>query len=192
MFEFYRAEFIPAYSDLVGFLLKKPRQVLTEQENALSHISQYFNPDMPSEKREENLKKSYSHLVRVTLDCYKLLLVQISKELELIYVDDKKRTFALNISEEEFLIKYNELRKTAQEARNIELVNMGNDPLVAIEEYKRAIKIGRELFEKIDKDKLRKLEGFRRIITRKGVIVSFISGLLVGLITDYIWSFLTS
>ncbi len=68
---------------------------------------------------------------------------------------------------------------------------MGNDPLVAIEEYKRAIKIGRELFEKIDKDKLRKLEGFRRIITRKGVIISFISGLIIGLITDYIWSFLT-
>ena len=72
---------------------------------------------------------------------------------------------------------------------------MGNDPLVAIEEYKRAIKIGRELFEKIDKDKLRKLEGFRRIITGKGVIVSFILGLIIGLIigliTNYIWSLLT-
>ena len=72
LFEFYREECVPAYSDVVGYLAERPEQFLIEIENSFSHIAQYFNPEMDEEDRASNLLKAKDHLVRVTLDCYKL------------------------------------------------------------------------------------------------------------------------
>ena len=43
LFEFYKKEFIPAYSDLVGYIGDKPQQVLIELENVLSFDQGIFN-----------------------------------------------------------------------------------------------------------------------------------------------------
>jgi len=139
LFEFYRDTFLPAYSDVVGFTAKKHMQFLIELENILAHVAQNFNPKLEPGDREKNLTKAYDHLTRVTLDCYKMLWVEMDAELKVFYLDDKKRVFALNISEQEFLKGYNSFRENAQKARTVELTTIGNSPLTAVEFYKEAI-----------------------------------------------------
>ena len=106
VFEFYRTEFVPAYSDLVGYIGDKPLQMVIELENTFAHISQYFNPELNIQNKDKNLAKAYDHLVRVTLDCYKLLWVTVHEELEAIEKDKSTRKLGLNISETEFLTKH--------------------------------------------------------------------------------------
>lgn len=182
VFDFYRDEFLFAYSDLVSFIVKKPKQILTEIENTFSHMAQYFNSSLDEDEKQENLKKAYGHLVRVTIDCYKLLWVKLKEELELIYLDEKKRVFALNIPEEEFLKKYQQFRAKAKDARTLEIKNIGTNPFVAIEAYKETILIGHELLKSVDGNKLNKLHIFKTIITTKECIITLILGIISGFI----------
>jgi len=181
-FELYRSEFLPAYSDLVSFLVKKPKQVLTEIENTFSHISQHCNPSLDATIRDENLIKAYDHIVRATIDCYKLLWVKMKEELDNIYFDDKKRVFALNMKEDQFVRKYQEFRKKAQDARNFEINNIGSNPIESIKRYKETIAIGYNLLESVDRDKLRKLNIFKTIITTKECIITIILGMISAFI----------
>lgn len=189
LFEFYRNTFLPAYSDLVGFSVAKPKQVLTELENTLAHLAQYHNPALDNTIKMENLRKANDHLMRVTLDCYKLLWIGMSQELETFYNDEKKRVFALNIPEEEFLKKYNAFKEKAQTARWAELNSVGVKPLAAVESYKEVIVIGKELLNSIDHNKLQKLNRFRKIVFIKETGVAFLIGLASGYIANAFWNF---
>ena len=106
VFEFYRTEFVPAYSDLVGYIGDKSRQMMIELENTFAHISQYFNPELNIQDKNKNLAKAYDHLVRATLDCYKLLWVTLHEQLKAIEDDESIRKLGLNISETEFRTKF--------------------------------------------------------------------------------------
>lgn len=142
LFEFYRNEFLPAYSDLVGFTAKKPAQILTENENTLAHISQYFNPSLDINAKEKNLMQAYEHLVSATEDCYKALWVQIDTELNKIYLDNSKNT-----NDKDFLLGYQQFREQARKARGIEM--SGKNTIETIKSYKEAIKMGWNLLKKI-------------------------------------------
>lgn len=142
LFEFYRIEFLPAYSDLVGFTATKPLQILTETENIFAHISQYFNPSLDINERDRNLMQAYEHLVRATMDCHKALWVQMDTELNKIYLDNKKKT-----NDKDFLLGYQKFREQAKIARGIEM--SGTNSPKAIKSYKEAIIIGTELLKKI-------------------------------------------
>ena len=148
VFEFYREHFVPAYSDLVVSLNAKPDQIVTEIENTLSHVAQYFNPDLSEEKKEENVKKAYNHLVRATLDCYKLLCVKLKEQIEKIIIDPRAR---------EFYKDYYDFVKEFKKAREIELENVGIDPLRSLENYKRVAKLGIDLLENLLKHKIIKI-----------------------------------
>lgn len=162
LFEFYRDEFIPAYSDLVGYIVDKPQQILIELENVLSHISQKFNPRVNSQDKDMNLQKAYDHLVRVTLDCYKLLWVHIYDQLEMIKEDESMRKLGLNISEVEFLNKLQKLRELAQEARRKEMVSVGLDPMAPVDAYREVVRAGYELINKRDENKIREIKSLKR------------------------------
>lgn len=82
LFKFYRESFVPAYSDLITvFLGEKPGQIVVEIENTLSHISQFHNPAISQEEKESNIQKAYNHLLRGTLDCYKLICTKTKEKL---------------------------------------------------------------------------------------------------------------
>lgn len=166
--------------------MAKPKQILTEIENTFSHIAQYFNPSLDISLREDNLRKAMDHLVRVTLDCYKLLWIQLKHELDDIYFDDTKRAFTLNISEDEFIKRYNEFREKAREARNIELTNIGDGPLKSVEKYKETVNIGINLFKSVDHIKVHKFRKFRTIIATKECISILILGIISGLFAGII------
>ena len=176
LFAFYRTEFIPAYSDLVGYIGDKPQQVLIELENAVSHISQVFNPEATQQEKDNNIEKAYNHLLRVTLDCYKLLWVSIHDQLKIIEGDQSKRKFGLNMSESSFLIKLQELRKLAQEARKKETTSVGLNPLASFDSYKEVVGAGYKLIDSIDENKINEIKSLKRFISAK----EFILGIAIG------------
>ena len=182
VFKFYRTEFVPAYSDLVGYLGDKPRQMVIELENTFAHISQYFNPELDIQDKDENLVKAYDHLVRVTLDCYKLLWVTIYEDLRVIEKDESIRKLGLNISEAEFLTKFQKLRKLAQKARGIEMTSVGLSPIKSLDKYKEVVKDGYELIDTMDKNKIQEIKSLKRFVSTK----EFIVGILAGLISGYL------
>lgn len=190
LFEFYRDVFLPAYSDFVGFTAKKPMQVLNELENTLAHLAQYYNPALNDIEKKENVRKSCDHLTRVTLDLYKLLWVEMHRELELFYLDEKKRTFALNMSEEDFIQGFNDFRNKAQEARSEEVNSVGVEPLSALELYKESIILGKTLIKSIDHNKLKKLNRFSSVILIRKNIIGLIIGFIAGLFANAFWNYI--
>lgn len=187
LFDFYRKTFLPAYSDYVGFTVKKPTQVLNELENTLAHVAQYHNPKLNSEIKQKNIMKAYGHLQRSTLDLYKLLLVGMQRDLKSLYLDDNKRTFALNISEEDFIKSYHSFITHIQDARAVEIKNVGTEPLKAIELYKNCIILGKGLINSIDHSKTKKLKKLKLIYLIKQNMVGAILGFFVGLFSNYVW-----
>jgi hypothetical protein len=190
LFTFYRTEFIPSYADLVGYIGDKPRQILIELENVVSHISQFFNPKVNPQEKNENLEKAYGHLLRVTLDCYKLLWVKIHEQLERIEKDKSVQKLGLNISESAFLFKLQEFRKLAREARNKEMTSVGLNPLASIDSYKEVIGVGYELIDVIDENKIKEIKSLKRFISAKEFVVGMAIGLISGLISGYLLSFI--
>ncbi len=190
LFGFYKGEFVPAYSDLVGYIGDKPQQVLIELENVLSHLSQLFNPEVTPQKKSENPQKAYDHLFRVTLDCYKLLWIKMHDQLKRIEDDDSVRKLGLNISEAEFTMKFQKVKKLAQEARGIEMESVGLSPTASIDKYKEVVKNSYELLDKRDDIKISEIKSLKRFISTKEFLVGIVIGVLGGLISGYLLSFI--
>ena len=190
LFEFYKKEFIPAYSDLVGYIGDKPRQVLIELENVLSHLSQLFNPKLTPEEKSVNLQKANDHLLRVTLDCYKLLWVNLLDQLKKIESDDSVRKLGLNISEAVFTMKLQKIKELAQEARTIEMESVGLSPMASIDKYKEVVKNSYELIDKRDDIKINEIKSLKRFISTKEFLVGIAVGVFGGLISGYLLSFI--
>ena len=192
VFKFYRTEFVPAYSDLVGYIGDKPQQMVIELENTFTHISQYFNPRLDSQDKDKNLVKAYDHLVRATLDCYKLLWVTINGQLKAIEEDEAKRKLGLNISETEFRTKFQKIKKLAQEARRIEMTSVGLAPIEALDKYKDVVKNGYELIDTIDENKMQEIKSLKRFVSTKEFSMGIITGLLSGYLLHLIIATLTA
>ena len=113
--------------------------------------------------------------------------VDINRLLDL---DEKKRTFALNMSEEDFIQGFNDFRNKAQEARSIEVNSVGVEPLSALELYKESIVLGKTLIKSIDHNKLKKLNRFRSVILIRKNIIGLIIGFIAGLFANAFWNYI--
>lgn len=186
LFKFYREECVPAYSDLVGYIADKPVQFLIEIENAFAHVAQFHNPETTPEEKRANISKAKDHLMRVTLDSYKMLWTEMERDISKIHEDDFKRKYCINMSQGEFLVKYQNFKKVAQSARNLETQSIGIDPLRALDGYKEAIEIGRELISTIDPEKVENSKSDLRVISIKRtaieLFISFIAGILASIV----------
>ncbi|KKG52654.1 hypothetical protein [Methanosarcina mazei] len=188
LFNFYRSTFVPAYADLVGYIGDKPAQTLIELENTLAHISQYYDPNLPTGDKEQNLNKAYSHLTRATLDCYKSLWTEMNKDIKKINDDVYARALILNVPEEKFIREYQEFKSKAQIARSMELTNIGIHPLGSLHLYKETIEIGKNLVKYIDADNKQKYNTFRHLDKMREYFIGFVIGVASGLLANYIWN----
>lgn len=183
---FFHNEFIPAYSDLTGFIVNKPQEILISVEYAFSHLMQHFNEDLEVEVRDKNLEKAYHHLQRATLDCYKLLWVYMNTNIARLIDDQNKRKFCVNMVEGDLLLGYQRFRAKAQEARTIEGRNVGLDVRPSITAYKSACTEGKKILMNIDEIKANDFEKLEakayRFITAKEFIVGLSTGLITSLV----------
>ncbi len=157
----FKKQFRGAYADLVSYLADKPQQVLIELENTLAHIIQSVDPDYDDFVRIENLKKAKAPLLRATLDCYKLLWVELKREINRIYSDTDKLKFALNMSEGTFLTLREDFMEKAKEARKKEIECVGISPTESLQIYAEAVHIGWNLVKAIDHKKVDELKKFK-------------------------------
>lgn len=149
--DFYQEQYLSVYSELVGWLSDKPAQVLIEIENLNTHLINYLNPGHIA--RQDNLDKAYNHLVRLTIDCHKLLWVQMAKK-----IIEMKRTpgiyEALSVSQAQFISAIVLFKRISVAARAIEMKHIGADSLKCLDAYSKAIYFGWSIVEQLDPSKL--------------------------------------
>lgn len=183
----YSEVFVPAYSDLTGYLLFKPIPILHSIENAFSHVMQCCNPDLNDTLREENIKKANHHLERATLDCYKILFVKIDTNISSIVDDSELRKFAVNVPERDFLTQYFVFKQKIRDIRLKEIQNIGVNLEETIVLYRDAVKIGLKLIETIDDQKITDYKNLKRKEAWQKTVRDFILGVLTGLIASIIY-----
>jgi hypothetical protein len=187
LLKLFKNVFKPAYADLVAYIGDKPINILVEMENTLSHIFTSFDESKSPNVRQENIEKAYNHLVRATLDCYKLLWVHINKEIDEIFRSDTKR-FALTISESDFLKLRNLFKEKAREARRKELNNIGCNPLAPVKDYMEAIRIGKQITNSVDDEREGRARKFTLRAKLEELVASFVIGVVTGIIATMIYN----
>ena len=125
VYTYYSNVFVPAYSDLTGYLLFKPIEVLHSVENVLSHVMQCHNSTIDAVAKRENIKKAHHHLERATLDCYKILFVKLDEKITRVVDDPELRKFCVNTPERDFLSQYFDFKKRIRDIRKKEIANIG-------------------------------------------------------------------
>lgn len=203
--DLYTGEFLPAYSDLVAYLADKPAGMLLDIEATFSHIMVYLTAARAAAAAQENrtdavaqknLDQAYNHMVRLILDCHKHLWVAVSEQIDQIYSDDLKRKFTVNMSEHEFVQKYHQFKKSAMEARRLEMQQVGKKPLEAIKKYRETTALGLEILDCFDPDKMRHYDSFsiRRYLKEHGAAI-LVGGVIGGILTTlvcYLFGILTT
>jgi len=189
--DFYQKTFLPIYGDLVAFLNDKPVQILIEIENIFSHLIVFLNENNPEKKRIDNLQKAYNHILRATLDSYKILWVEMSKFIDSLILNEEKRKFTINLNEDELLKLWKNFKKSSENARKLELSNIGeNNIQSAITEYSKAIEIGKNIINHYDENKDNALKKFSLKNLFKSQIIGLIVGVIAGIISTLIYTHL--
>ncbi len=185
---FYHNTFKPAYADLVAIIADKPQQIIFEIENSYSHLMVYLSDDsnIPEEIKQSNLNKAFNHLVRATMDCYKILWTEISDFLDNIMEENVTRAFAFNADQALILNTWNKFKKKAQKARQEEMKSIGMDYEKTILLYKEAVDEGRILLDKFDYDKFKEVKKFNFLNLVKNQWIGFVLGILAGIISTWI------
>ncbi len=185
IFQLYREKFVPVYADLVVLAQTKPTQILIEEVNVLSHIAQSQNQQIPETLREENLVKAKNHLIRATIDLHKLIFAELKGTLDKFALDSKDR-LVFNKSDCDVLKGYTDFMKTGKEARRFEVLHIGHNPLDSIILYEKANEIGFELYESLDKVKLKKLKHSFTVLKIKEIALGIIIGITATVSTPYV------
>lgn len=187
---FYHNTFKPAYADLVAIIADKPQQIIFEIENSYSHLMVYLSDDAtPSDEiKQSNLTKAFNHLVRATIDCYKILWTEISEFLDNIMKEKVTRSFAFNENEAQILHIWNEFKKKAQKARQEEMNSVGIDHSQTILLYKEAVNEGKALLDKFDYEKFKQVKKFDFVNLVKNQSLGFVLGIVASIIATWIVS----
>lgn len=155
--EYYRSTFVPAYADLVSTTGNKPHQVLVEIENFNSHLIQCLqHPDTDLGKR--NISRALTHLQRGTLDCYKLIFVELNDRIK-VYMSDLTVLdieFSLGSEHKANLSKWHKFSEDIRHARRQEVCNTGqqhNGEIVAL--WKDAVEHGFSLLNQLNEAQAR-------------------------------------
>ena len=189
--KFYRDDFLPAYADLISYIVEKPQQISFELEAALSHITQSYNPNINNRKKKENIQKAMGHLERAALDCYKLLWVEIYKTIKRIEKLGFYRKFCLNTPELDFVMGLQKVRELARAARTKEMVSVGIEPRASLDLYKELKKESLKLAGSLDKHKMGEIKKLRLVTQIKIIILQNIIGFIMGFISAGLLWFLT-
>jgi len=190
LIQVYNNYFKPAYADLVSYLGAKPDKILIEIENTFSHLMVSLDSNQNDSLRKENIWKAYNHIVRATLDCYKILWIKLNEDIEKIHNEDVKK-LALNISIEKFLKLKKQFKEAIKKARQEEIAQLGKNPLKALPYYIEAIEIGKRIIDSLDENKEKEINKFTlKAITKREIIIAIITGIIGSIVGSLFTLFL--
>lgn len=187
LFKVYQDTFLIIYADLTATIGYKPEQILIEIEAAFSHIA-VAKTSRDTNESDLNYHKALGHIQRAILDASKILWLHYKKEIDLVFNDVKSRKFYVNETESEFVKLYKEAEKLASEARQIEIANVGKDPLSSINKFYEATIALKNVYSKIDWDKFNSYKQFKIGYFVKNQLWGFIIGVVAGIIANYIFT----
>lgn len=185
IYELLQGDFRRRYGELVAVTGEKPSQIIFELEAVLGHIAVAKTTPKVA---DENIKASFKHMQRATLDASKMLWLYYKSQLERLASDDKIGRFCTKCSEEEFAKSLRNANKVAIDARMCELNNVGIDPVASLDRYYDAAMACKEALDKID---LEKLGSFRRFRIRHKFIdqaIAFFVGVFASVVAMLIFS----
>lgn len=187
--DFYLTTFRPIYADTIAFLADKPMQTLIEMENTFTHLMQSLVSDDLSDVQVENINKAYNHLVRATLDCYKMMWVEMDNQIALFLDKTSNGHLAVNLEYSDAVSTWKKFKESAREARRAEMTGVGISPLDAISKYGSTIEIGWQILAKCDRAKLKQVKSnnFISIIKQHGL--GFLLGICASLVATYLWEY---
>lgn len=116
-----RRELFAEYNEVVGPLLaavearfgKHPIELLNEARAFLDHIARSYRTDLSLNERSHTLERSRTHLVRIELDCFKVLIILARRRLRGFF--DRYKTVKLGLVDSgRFLPELMERRDTAE------------------------------------------------------------------------------
>jgi len=180
-FKLYKTKFVPAYADYVALDQVKPEQILIEESNILSHLSQYFNESLDEKTREGNLIKATNHLQRIIIDLNKLIWVSLTDILKPIFKNPDSY-IVFNLPSDEIVQKFSQFLNKGLEAREFEMNNIGNAPLETILKYETANTTGLELLKSLDEIKFIQYKKWTRIFKTKEFVAGIIASIIAATI----------
>lgn len=184
---YYYDTFMDAYANVTTVLSQKPKQIVFEEENSLSHLVAFLHSD---EQDIKNLERAKSHLERASLDAYKLVAIEYQKRLKFYTsIDEKNVALAFNLDNQTVYDMLNELNCKLKSIRLIESQNIGKSNSEVVDGYGKCVDIGRELLSHIDYNKIETYTKFslKNIIYNQGfgIIAGIISGVLATILYNY-------
>lgn len=186
LYTFLLGTFKDIYGDLVVLTGIKPSEVMTELEAALTHIA---IAKTNSSVSQHNIDAAMGHLQRAALDAAKMLWITYRRRIDELLPDPTVRQFCINCPDDEFVRRFKAADQGAEEARHVELDNVGKDPGKSLTHYYQAISSIKEAYDSIDTEKAKQFRSFniRHTIKQHGIafFISFISGVLVTIITTF-------
>ena len=184
--------FVPAYSDVAVVLGgHRPIQVLTEIENCNSHLMRALADNEGNSDTKGNLEKAKRHLQRGTLDCYKLIWLQIDKQIEAFLGEFGYAELVdlLPVSYDEIYRRHKQFKRCLAENRRNEILSVGTDIEGSIAAYKKTVEDGYDLLQEIsDEARYKRIKNslvYRRLMKDAGTII--ISVLLGGLLSHWLF-----
>ena len=139
LFDMYKTHFIPIYDDLIILVENKADTISMQLENILSHILVCFDKSSDDKVIIDNIRKAKNHLIRATLDAYKICCHYIKLLLDSEAKFNDSKEYVKDYIE--FLGKYRDARKTERD-------DVGINPIESIKKYKEAHEFGIKLIEK--------------------------------------------
>jgi len=144
----YNQTIKPLIADIESKYQNFPDSIFNEIRAFNDHVARCYVQDVSDEKIKEEIDKAKSHIVRITLDCYKYLSVWLYD-----YFEKFKADFDITLIDNgEFAsVFYNTQAKgirTIREAKQ----NESYDKQLAYDKYQEAYNIYSELYVKIEND----------------------------------------
>ncbi len=177
----FRDSFLVAFADCVAYFKDFDIGVASELEGAFMHLNVYLF-DRDQKTRDANLRKAYYHVVRATLDCRKLIWIDINLKLKKYCNDKYIRERCTKIPEYEFLSRCNLFFNKSDEVRLKELKNLGRDPDLTISDYSELVEMGIDLLNTIDTEILSESEQKKFHIFVKKIIREFSITIIAAII----------
>lgn len=145
VYSLYKSDFIPIYDDLIIFIGDKPEHISIQLDNILSHIMVCFE-NIDDSIKQENIKKAKNHIIRATLDAYKIcchhIMMIIKSEIS------NKISNNNHNDDDDVILQYNKFLGMYRNARKNERDNMGINPYDSIIKYKEAYECGLDIIKK--------------------------------------------
>ncbi len=196
LFAFYKDKFQDIYADLVAIKGDKPSEIILQIESFVSHLA-VANNSTDDEIVRSNLAKAQGHLQRVSLDAAKMLWQELKKRADIVYKDRGALDWCIKNKESGAIVKsmYQKAINLSIDARRAEINNVGINPEISVDMYHKAAKEFKYFLDSIDWESVEKYSTLKLLYIIKKNTVSFVLGLISGLISSAIiavlaWKFL--